>query len=458
MSVCRALRLEERLYAHKTDQCQCEKQNNKCKKMENLLRVLTVQREAVVSKLNRARIALAHSDEKPNANIRNRCFLNVYLNNVKRYGEEYQDIQNKIYGLPLSANQRAEHTEAHFKFALLYDDTGNTLSILIEDATRAAGEAPLQGIVASPAVVHTKPDLDVLLTSDGLSEDNTVPTKTERVAYPTSDEPSEECISSMEPGTLEALAEECRPNEDIDTRPTKENPLVRRVEYDIDADKIVSETNDSNIGSCCILDSTGPFCRDCTVAEDELVTSRITSEQAKNMFVVTSYIPPGKMTSSLKLHNRGRVDESIAAEIFWIRTYGQVEIRTKPQELWRSKLKRTSDRVNEGDRIIVARRPHRAADPKWYYERLNRFRKKEACIMFYPTQLVKGKKRLKHTCQRWKQGTQLCSNHEIKKDHSFEGVIALPAGWPTGETVARIFREEDIMTTAVKEERLQRVL
>lgn len=147
-----------------SEQKEAQKRKEELVKMEEQLKVLVHQRGAVKGKLTRVQSALRHSDEDPNPNILNVHFLQLHQKTVEHCYREYNDFQNKIYALPLSDERRAEQTAKYVDFETLHNDVVIRLSMLLEQATKAAvaNAAPASKLVAGPSAALQNPSQQLM--------------------------------------------------------------------------------------------------------------------------------------------------------------------------------------------------------------------------------------------------------------------------------------------------------
>lgn len=148
-----------------------QKKKEETRIMDDQLKVYVHQRGAVKGKLTRVRNALQHSEDDPNPNIANVHFLRAHLRTVETCYSEFNDLQNKIYALPLSDERRSEQEDKYIEFESLHTDLNIRINILLENATKpdvtqlpAPGGAPT---IATPVQTYLPPLQAPLPTFDG---------------------------------------------------------------------------------------------------------------------------------------------------------------------------------------------------------------------------------------------------------------------------------------------------
>lgn len=126
-----------------------KKKKEEKKKMEAQLKAFEKQRTAVRGKLVRVREALKDSEERPNENVRNIQFLQLQKRALENIYCECNDVQNKIYTLPLSDVQTEEQMNKYVEFEDIFNDVSLKLSTFIEIMPKAEPAVP--AILALPA-------------------------------------------------------------------------------------------------------------------------------------------------------------------------------------------------------------------------------------------------------------------------------------------------------------------
>ncbi|XP_053692614.1 uncharacterized protein LOC128741063 [Sabethes cyaneus] len=150
-----------------------QKKREETKHMEEKFKVLVHQRGAVRAKLTRVRNGLVLGDDEPNKNIGNVHFLRLNLKTVETCYDEFNELQNKIYALPLSDERRAEQEDLYIDFEELHNNLIIRLNELLEVATTGAIKPllPIVGpTVSAPAQLFLPPLHAPLPTFDGSYE------------------------------------------------------------------------------------------------------------------------------------------------------------------------------------------------------------------------------------------------------------------------------------------------
>ncbi|XP_038106901.1 uncharacterized protein LOC119766431 [Culex quinquefasciatus] len=140
-----------------------KKKKEEKRKMDAQLKALVKQREAVRGKLFRVRAALRDSEEEPNPNVRNVHFLQLQKRALENIYGECNDVQNKIYALPLSEDQDTVQTEKYVEFEGVFNDVSLKLSTLIDVVPKAEPAAPAAGAPIQQPAQHYLPPLQVPL-------------------------------------------------------------------------------------------------------------------------------------------------------------------------------------------------------------------------------------------------------------------------------------------------------
>ncbi|XP_038106952.1 uncharacterized protein LOC119766466 [Culex quinquefasciatus] len=140
-----------------------KKKKEEKRKMDAQLKALVKQREAVRGKLFRVRAALRDSEEEPNPNVRNVHFLQLQKRALENIYGECNEVQNKIYALPLSEDQDIVQTEKYVEFEGVFNDVSLKLSTLIDVVPKAEPAAPAAGAPVQQPAQHYLPPLQVPL-------------------------------------------------------------------------------------------------------------------------------------------------------------------------------------------------------------------------------------------------------------------------------------------------------
>ena len=129
-----------------------KKKKEEKRKMEAQLKALVKQREAVCRKLLRVCDALKDSAEQPNPNVRNVHFLQLQKRALENIYSECNEVQNKIYALPLSEEEDEVQNNKYVEFEGLFNEVSLKLSTLIEVVPKAEPAAPAVGQPAQPCL------------------------------------------------------------------------------------------------------------------------------------------------------------------------------------------------------------------------------------------------------------------------------------------------------------------
>ncbi|XP_039438590.1 uncharacterized protein LOC120419818 [Culex pipiens pallens] len=140
-----------------------KKKKEEKRKMDAQLKALVKQREAVRGKLFRVRAALRDSEEEPNPNVRNVHFLQLQKRALENIYGECNEVQNKIYALPLSEDQDIVQTEKYVEFEGVFNEVSLKLSTLIDVVPKAEPAAPAPGAPAQQPAQPYLPPLQVPL-------------------------------------------------------------------------------------------------------------------------------------------------------------------------------------------------------------------------------------------------------------------------------------------------------
>ncbi|XP_039430820.1 uncharacterized protein LOC120413911 [Culex pipiens pallens] len=115
-----------------SEQLQEQRRKEEARKMEEQLKVLMRQRDAVAEKLERVKAAIRTTPEQPNQHLKNLHFLKLQLKTVEACYGEYNAFQNQVYGLVLTPEQEKQHRACYLKFEALHNNLTIQLNELIE--------------------------------------------------------------------------------------------------------------------------------------------------------------------------------------------------------------------------------------------------------------------------------------------------------------------------------------
>ena len=153
-----------------SQQLEEQRRKEEARKMEEQLKALMRQREAVAEKLDRVKTAIKTSSEAPNQNLKNLHFLKLQLKTVEACYGEFNTFQNQVYGLALTPEQERQHRACYVKFETLHNTLTIQLSELIERLSKPSA-ALVSAISANAVVPHYLPPLSVPLPKfDGTYE------------------------------------------------------------------------------------------------------------------------------------------------------------------------------------------------------------------------------------------------------------------------------------------------
>ncbi|XP_039453551.1 uncharacterized protein LOC120432417 [Culex pipiens pallens] len=124
-----------------------QRRKEKARKMEEQLKVLIRQRDAVAEKLDRVKVVIKSSTEQPNQNLKNLHFLKLQLKTVEACYGEFNAFQNQIYGLALTPEQEKQHRACYLKFETLH----NILTIQLNELIERLSKPSVALVPAAPA-------------------------------------------------------------------------------------------------------------------------------------------------------------------------------------------------------------------------------------------------------------------------------------------------------------------
>ncbi|XP_049286170.1 uncharacterized protein LOC125765271 [Anopheles funestus] len=139
-------------------------------KMDAQLKVLVKQREAVRRKLSRVSAALCDSDEQPNTNVKNVRFLQLQEKALANVYNECNEVQNKIYELPLSEADDEEQNDQYIEFEKVFNEVSLKLSMCLDSVPKMEAAAPVVPSILPQAQPYLPPLKVPLPTFDGSYE------------------------------------------------------------------------------------------------------------------------------------------------------------------------------------------------------------------------------------------------------------------------------------------------
>ncbi|XP_065088026.1 uncharacterized protein LOC135709560 [Ochlerotatus camptorhynchus] len=143
------------------------------KKINEKLKVIKIQLDAVRRKLNRVQTALKVNAEVPNSYLENRHFLQLQLKTIEDALVEYNANQQRIYSLDVGDEAREEADVMYVRFEQRYGELYVFIIKLLDDIVKkenvpVVAAAPVP--VASAAAMHLPPLKVPLPTFDGTYE------------------------------------------------------------------------------------------------------------------------------------------------------------------------------------------------------------------------------------------------------------------------------------------------
>ncbi|XP_062541492.1 uncharacterized protein LOC134209528 [Armigeres subalbatus] len=110
------------------------KEGEEKKKMEAKIQTLVKKREIVRRKMQRVFVAVLDPDS---ANNKNKHYLQMQVEMLKRCYVEFNDFQNEIYDFPLSEERQTQEEMVYIEFEQVYSDLIVQLTQMIEDTMKA---------------------------------------------------------------------------------------------------------------------------------------------------------------------------------------------------------------------------------------------------------------------------------------------------------------------------------
>ncbi|XP_052564679.1 uncharacterized protein LOC128093091 [Culex pipiens pallens] len=144
-----------------------QRKKEDARKMEEQLKALVRQRDAVERRLKRVQADLKTSAAAPNENLRNVHFVKHQLSNVESAFVKFGEYQEKIYGMALAVEEQAKHEKCELEFEALRRGLTVKLKGLVEDLEKPG----LNATNVPAATPHYLPPLNVPLPKfDGTYE------------------------------------------------------------------------------------------------------------------------------------------------------------------------------------------------------------------------------------------------------------------------------------------------
>lgn len=149
-----------------------QKKKENTRKMEEQLKALVRQRDAVEKRMKRVQAEIKTTAAAPNENLENLHFLKYQLNNIESAFSKFGEYQEQINAMALSAEEQAKHEKCEVDFEKLRLGLTLTVNELIEKLEKPAVNVALVPTAPATAVVpQYLPPLAVPLpTFDGTFE------------------------------------------------------------------------------------------------------------------------------------------------------------------------------------------------------------------------------------------------------------------------------------------------
>ncbi|XP_062704256.1 uncharacterized protein LOC134286630 [Aedes albopictus] len=159
-----------------SEQKKNQKKKEQVKKMNEELKVINIQMDALKRKLQRVQVAVAEDPEMPSPNLASKHYLQLQLKTIEDTFADYNDHQKRIYGLNVGDDVHTAAEVKYIEFEQRYSELYVIITKLLDDISQREKlalmqPAPAASPAATPAVAMHLPPLKVPLpTFDGAYE------------------------------------------------------------------------------------------------------------------------------------------------------------------------------------------------------------------------------------------------------------------------------------------------
>ncbi|XP_062538698.1 uncharacterized protein LOC134206973 [Armigeres subalbatus] len=159
-----------------SEQKKNQKKKEVMRKMNEDLKVIKIQMDAVRRKLQRVQVALAMDADVPNLNLANKHYLQLQLKTIEDAFAEYEINQKRIYGLDVGDDVHNEAEVRYIEFEQQYGELYVIITKLLDDVSQREMVPMLPrtqippGSTTSASAMHLPPLKVPLPTFDGTYE------------------------------------------------------------------------------------------------------------------------------------------------------------------------------------------------------------------------------------------------------------------------------------------------